>query len=837
MRALAEHALLLSEAEYRSVHRELDAGDSYHRHLALHYATVRRDIPEVVRALDDPVLRRRALSVAMRLPVPDQALAELVDTAPRRDRLLVYGLLKRSRRRALADALLPKVFECRGRVEASRLLPACSPTTVDEWLPRTGADLSVRRQLVRVVPKTVLALISDDLRRNRSLLDALVLREPEAVGEFVARHPHLCRSARLAIAALKSTSDVRSLWRHIGHRERHKALAMLPMARRRELIDRYSTVDELATLPLDERRALVAGRDDLLAALPFSEVSERLLRATRDSDFRSRAVAWHGFLTCAARTGDPEVFASAVAYSDRAWHDMHMVRSTVLECLADAPRRLLDAVPESLWQWLTNVISSAIDNSRRTWRAFRRLSDRIGTMTEQQAVELVRRNPRDRLKPAVWDVIARRRTDLVDGVLDASWPGPTSATGRWNPMQRARYEEQAAKLARDEAVEIGVRVAAARMIRDQGVLTYLVDRAPQPIALAAIRGITAEQVLVRCVESWRGPISRVAGQVLADLSDGQLRSISVGGTKEQARLLAETRPPEAVDRLLELWQNGHRDVKAVAAASLATFLGEDPRVSTAVTAAMIDDESAIRQAVLGKPPAILTHDQSVTLARLTFDAIRPGRPDVIGAYGNRWRLAPDGFGRVIEQAGGPYTANVSSAVVSAIWAALNTETGDRAALSLVDRIIEADVDVRRWLEDCQPLARGIRSERVIGRLVEVFLQAGMIRAAATLLYQTAVRTLDLTWWRELVRVVGERPDRLGERDYARPRQWDEDAAVDILDELSRIGGYVPAKLTVRLVRIGGLETEWTRPWRERLGELQAHQDIDIRELAAAVRIP
>jgi len=115
MRALAEHALLLSEAEYRAVHRELDAGSSYHRHLALHYATVRRDIPEVVRALHDPVVRRRALSAAMRLPVPDEALVSVVDTASRRDRLLVYGLLKRSRRHELADSLLPKVFSRRGR--------------------------------------------------------------------------------------------------------------------------------------------------------------------------------------------------------------------------------------------------------------------------------------------------------------------------------------------------------------------------------------------------------------------------------------------------------------------------------------------------------------------------------------------------------------------------------------------------------------------------------------------------------------------------------------------------------------------------------------------------
>ncbi|GAA3434599.1 hypothetical protein [Kutzneria kofuensis] len=837
MRALAEHALLLSEAEYRSVHSELDSGDSYHRHLALHYATVRRDIPEVVRALRDPMLRRRALSAAMRLPVPDEALVELVETAPRRDRLLVYGLVKRSRRRGLADALLPKVFERRGRVEASRLLSACSPAVVEEWLPRTGADLSVQRQLVRTAPKAVLALISDELnpRGHVLLLETLVEREPEAVGEFVARHPQLCRSARLALAALPSVSDVKDLLTYLDPAERARVLAALPLERRRDLVGAHSSADEVATLPVEERRPHVDGHRHLLAALPFEEVSEQLLRVTANRTLHRRALAWRDFLACAERSGDRALFASAVACTDRAWRDRHHVRTAVLEQVASAPRRLLDAVPTALLQRMVATISSHLDNSRRTRRALRRFSNRIGAMTAERAVQLVRRDPRDGLRPEVWEHIAASRTDLVDVVLDAGWPGPTRRTGRWNPRQRARYEQQAVRLATDDTVEMTVRAAAATVIRDQKVLANLVDSAPQSLAVTAIRGVSTQSVLVRWVETRPGAIAGAASRVLVDLVDGRWAAASVGGAKEQARLLAETRPPDAVDALLDMWRNGHRDVKAVAAASLLTFLGEDPRASLAVAEAMADVEPTIRQAVLQGRPATLTRDQLLLRARLVVEAIRRGRPDVIRAYGTLWRLAPEGFDRVVERAGGRYDPDVSAAITTAISAAVNTEVGDRAALSLLDRIVAIGVDVRQWLGDCRRI--DARSERMIRRRVNVFLQVGMPRAAADVLFCHAIRTLDVTWWRELVAVVGDRPDRLPELSFLSSTEWDDHAAVAVLDELTAIGGYVCAKLAVRLVAIAGPRTQWALPWRDRLDELRAHEDIDIRELAGVVRVP
>jgi hypothetical protein len=455
-------------------------------------------------------------------------------------------------------------------------------------------------------------------------------------------------------------------------------------------------------------------------------------------------------------------------------------------------------------------------------------------MSAAQAVELVRRDRRNGLKSEVWAHIAGSRTDLVDVVLDAGWPGPTRRSGRWNAAQQARYEAQAIRLATDEMAELRVRAGAATMIRDQQVLANLVDTAPQSLAVAAIRGLSTQSVLVRCVESRPGPVAQAASRVLADLVDGRWTAASVGGLKEQARRLAEIRPPDAVDALLGLWHSHHRDIKAVAATSLLTFLGEDPRVSEAVLAAMTDDEDTIRAAVLWKPPATLTRDQHGAHARLVVEAIRHGQPDAIRAYGMVWRFASDGFERVIERAGGSYERNLAAAVITTISRAAGTETGDRAALSLVDRIVEVGVDVQVWLRDCQRI--GTRSALVVRRLVDAYRDVGLPRAAADMLYSQAIRTLDVSWWRELVTVVGDRPDRLSGLVFTSSEEWDETAAGEILAELSAIGGYVCTKLAVWLVGIAGRQTKWAPPWRERLAELRAHEDMDIRELAGGVRV-
>jgi hypothetical protein len=216
------------------------------------------------------------------------------------------------------------------------------------------------------------------------------------------------------------------------------------------------------------------------------------------------------------------------------------------------------------------------------------------------------------------------------------------------------------------------------------------------------------------------------------------------------------------------------------------------------------------------------------------EAIRHGHPDAMRAYGLMWRLAPEGLDRVVERTGGPYERYLATAVAMTVSRAAGTEIGDRAALSLVDRVVGVGVDVQPWLRSCEQIV--LRSKPLVRRLVDAYLRLDLPRAAADLLFSQAIRTFDPTWWRELVTVVGDRPDRLPGMAFVSSDQWNEDAASEILTELSGIGGYVCTKLAVWLVGFAGQQTKWAQPWRERLMELRAHEDVDIRELAGAVRV-
>ncbi|GGV04977.1 hypothetical protein GCM10010495_15640 [Kitasatospora herbaricolor] len=157
--ALARHARGLAPEAYQALHAALDAGDSQDRHTALFLAVVRHDLAGVCTALHDPLLRPRALAAVGRLPVPDEALADVARTAPRAHRHALYRLLRRSRRHALADRLLPEVDRLHGGQEAARLLPACTPLLVDAWLARLPVPEGVLRSLARTAPRPLTAYL------------------------------------------------------------------------------------------------------------------------------------------------------------------------------------------------------------------------------------------------------------------------------------------------------------------------------------------------------------------------------------------------------------------------------------------------------------------------------------------------------------------------------------------------------------------------------------------------------------------------------------------------------------------------------------------------------
>ncbi|WP_155385654.1 hypothetical protein [Catellatospora paridis] len=141
-------------------------------------AVVRRDVTAVEAALNDPVVGDRALAAAIHLPVSDEALTTLIRTAPEMTRRRCYGVLRRSRRRALADSLLPEVVATFGEREGIILLAACSSSIVDSWLPRLAVTEAGLRSLVDVAPVAVANIISD--RRWGYHLQRLVVRDSPA---------------------------------------------------------------------------------------------------------------------------------------------------------------------------------------------------------------------------------------------------------------------------------------------------------------------------------------------------------------------------------------------------------------------------------------------------------------------------------------------------------------------------------------------------------------------------------------------------------------------------------------------------------------------------------
>ncbi|MEU5853617.1 HEAT repeat domain-containing protein [Saccharopolyspora shandongensis] len=280
MRALSEHALALSESEYTAVSRALDVGGDHTRHIALHLAVVRRDLDFVERALADPALRPRAMAAAVRLPIPDSPLVELVVRGAPRDRVAVYGVLRRSRRRALADELIAEVHRRHGPGDAAALLPACSPEVVARWLPEVGAGVGVLHRLARTAPAAVAEYVAAEtaacdgqelsrwLRRHRNLLALLATEEPLVVARVLRDQPRLCsmltRDPRLAGALLSEPAELlrwdgRTLLRSLGYDG-----ITLPAVAQRAIA--ALSVDQVANLLSWFGRG--PGRASLLRALP-----------------------------------------------------------------------------------------------------------------------------------------------------------------------------------------------------------------------------------------------------------------------------------------------------------------------------------------------------------------------------------------------------------------------------------------------------------------------------------------------------------------------------------------------------------------------------------------
>ncbi|MGW6054892.1 hypothetical protein [Streptomyces sp. NPDC055189] len=306
MSALARYARALTADAYATLRDCLAAGTPDERHTGLFLAVTRRDLTTISRALTDPLLRRRALAAAIRLPVPDAALEQLALSDIRAVRHETYRVLRLSRRRTLAARLLPEVHQHFGAGDAAQLLPACPAATTAAWLPRLDPPPGVLNALTRTAPLAVAELLATRIEgrgdrdrrgftgRYRAVASAAAERDPDAGLLLLARAPGLL-TPRAARALLRRPARVLDVLRAAPPNqdgspgELPLGAGALPPATRRALreLPPADLMDLARRCPVTQPRHRAPGRhdiepDSLLAMLPAPErrrvVEERTAR-------------------------------------------------------------------------------------------------------------------------------------------------------------------------------------------------------------------------------------------------------------------------------------------------------------------------------------------------------------------------------------------------------------------------------------------------------------------------------------------------------------------------------------------------------------------------------
>ncbi|WP_163506937.1 hypothetical protein [Fodinicola acaciae] len=164
-RRIAEVGAGLDRAELPSVIVDLRGhGSRYERQVAVGLAAAAGAVDQLVWAArdPDPVVAKEALARALPVASDDQ-IGELLPRLAAGHRKAVYRELRRGRRTALADHLLPEVCQWWGDAAAATILPAAGPVTVAEWLPRLGHALGGWSALAGRHPDAVLAYAEAEL--------------------------------------------------------------------------------------------------------------------------------------------------------------------------------------------------------------------------------------------------------------------------------------------------------------------------------------------------------------------------------------------------------------------------------------------------------------------------------------------------------------------------------------------------------------------------------------------------------------------------------------------------------------------------------------------------
>ncbi|OZM71651.1 hypothetical protein CFN78_19215 [Amycolatopsis antarctica] len=502
---------------------------------------------------------------------------------------------------------------------------------------------------------------------------------------------------------------------------------------------------------------------------------------------------------------------------------------------------------------------------------------------ESRAAELVAADPSLGALDAVWPVVATRRTDLLDSVLDARTALPPIAEGRrgrWTETQRSRAAEQARSVAGDPDAELPERAAAAALVRDPAVLSDLARSAPQPVAAAALGALARRApsdmslpILLAHADAPSGATARAAvrslGTVLANLpgteATERLRAVlnspraGVGAAKEAARLIAALRPPGAMEVLTEAFRSvSHRDVRAAVAAAATAFAGDDDRVPALLDEAL-RGPAAVRAAVLAVRPAAY---QRPVLARAVAAAMDDQDAEVAGdaviAYRDRWPDAPGAAAGLVRHILGNSDSH-RSRTAAATYVQIARGTGDPGPVVAVAAELGRTASTgesgpaRRLRELTSVIStdHGVPDDVVaettmLRAVADACRSCGLNAAAVPPLWRIATLSLsglpadpvETGAWDELVAAIDERPYRFAATHPVAPRGVESSTLLSVADHLLALPGSVPGLLASRLLGVfaGPANRDgWSADLRARLVLVRAHHDPDVRESANEVR--
>ncbi len=822
--------------------------------------------------------------------LPDDRLRELYRACPTRYRQSFLRTLPPARRAVVAGSVIARIGLAPGEVDMAALdmLPGRDRAAlVRDLLARPGgADVpEVAEQLTARLPwpeaKPVLAEAirrptADERAAAYPLLATAAAgsRDPEVVGDMLGMLGRL-RNEQDPVrrSALEAVNGIPALLLRTDHLAALEQLAEDALQARDRSYRTTYTIGALA------RTLLLRGAESGDPA--FTETALRIL--TRLAELAS-IVNLHGLHRNLPRGAEQRLWASLrarlLADADRDRWDLTLHLATGLD-------RRAFTVPE-LQRLLVRACTAHSDS---TVRSAVPLALAAPATRDAHLDEILRHDRSLIALPAVRNLVASRRTDLLDMLLSKSTSGrflsgkirfvPMFYSGfdHWSPAQVERYARLLDSYARSSGAALHERADAVRQLgRLPGSFARMcahlesADLVVQEAALTAL-GRSDEPghaiaVLNRYVDGDRArvavsSVATLARDIPADrLSEALaplLSSRKVTAQKEGIRLIATLHAPDAMEIIAALWSRPdvHRDVRR-AAVSTTRSLFDRPQAWQVLADAVADPE--IAGAILDITPALLPPPQRLRFAVFLRDLIAGGDPRTAGQalnYITRWRRwtpadTRDVYVRLLTELS---QVGLWTAAARALLADLAHDGDPRALLAAVTALRDSTVT----LPGRDQPARQRLSHLLDWLAVTVRDHDTALPAAEPV---SALLAGDPLWHRHLIELA-----------IVTVRWTDPEAAVSTMRSLAvyatgalvtvpadRLAARVfPALDTVPIERWTALVTPlaagadpstalaavaviakcgerfgWSDPWSGLLTELRGHADVDVRRAASTV---